>query len=114
MRDQEPPVRRLGGKLLAFMALAFATVEAEVVNSFHGLAQAHRLDLAEVCCTKDSPLATAVERAGGSATRYSVWNGFDLSLAPHWNGLGHSFEVGAGTAELEMALPLHGHDSPWS
>ena len=39
----------------------------------------NRLDFAEVCCTADSQLAGEVIARGGSADRYSHWNGFDLT-----------------------------------
>ena len=39
----------------------------------------NRLDFAEVCCTADSQLAGEVISRGGSADRYSHWNGFDLT-----------------------------------
>ena len=79
VKEESPPVRRLGGKLLAFIALALSALEMDTHASFMGATTAHRIDLAEVCCTKDSPLAAAVEHSGGQSKRYSVWNGFDLS-----------------------------------
>ena len=39
----------------------------------------NRLDFAEVCCTADSQLSGEVISRGGSADRYSNWNGFDLT-----------------------------------
>lgn len=37
-----------------------------------------RDDLAEICCTSNSQLAGSVIAAGGRASRYSGWNGYDL------------------------------------
>lgn len=79
VKEESPPVRRLGGKLFAFIALAFSALEMETHSSFFGATTAHHIDLAEGCCTKDSPLAAAVEHSGGQSKRYSVWDGFELS-----------------------------------
>ena len=37
-----------------------------------------RLDLAEVCCSADSRLTDCVRKLGGTAERFSEWNGYNL------------------------------------
>ena len=40
--------------------------------------QRRQLDLLELCCEKDSLLSTCMEKAGGTAFRAGLFNGFDL------------------------------------
>ena len=39
----------------------------------------NRVDFAEICCTADNQLAGEIITRGGTADRYSHWNGFDLT-----------------------------------
>ena len=55
-----------------------------------------RYDLLEVCCSEDSPLATAVEEAGGHAYRMGLHSGYDLATkAGLKKGTGYAPEVAA-------------------
>ena len=52
--------------------------DQENLDNFHGLT-GKRVDLVEICAPWDSPLAEAVERAGGVVMRLGLHNGYDLS-----------------------------------
>ena len=54
--------------------------ETNLVTCFANLTgQTRQLDLLEVCCPWDSPLAKAVQDQGGTVFRIGIHNGFDLS-----------------------------------
>ena len=75
---------------LALLAAA-SCLDMAVAQPWHNATTYGRLDLAEVCCTADSELSHKVISAGGTAERYSHWNGYDLSTA-------------AGTVKLKQDL----------
>ena len=72
-------------------------------DSFMAAADYGRIDLAEVCCVSDSRLTSTVLRKGGTAKRYSNWNGFDFTTT-----------VGATklTNQLHVDRPKHVWFSP--
>jgi len=61
--------------------LLLAAAASYKVRSHEAIAEAvkfGRLDLAEVCCSSDSKLTQQVLALGGTAERYSDWNGYNL------------------------------------
>ncbi len=105
----EPPVRRLPGRVFTMLCAATVAFETAILEPFQGLVNFGRLDLAEVCCTRVSKLTAMVNASGGKAERFSMWNGFDLSTTGGTNRL---------IAELKRRRPRYlwfapGCD-PWS
>ncbi len=80
-------MRRLTSKVFGALCVAAVTLEAAITEPFRALASIGKLDLAEVCCTRESRLTQLVQEAGGKAERYSIWNGFDLSTEGGTNRL---------------------------
>ena len=58
------PVRRLTSKTFGFLCVAAVALEAAVVEPFRALTSMDKLDLAEVCCTKESRLTELMLKAG--------------------------------------------------
>ena len=87
-----PPRRNLAGRALAVLISATCFFENELHRDFYSLASQGRLDLAEICCTPDSPLSACVNSSGGSAERFSFWNGFDLASTTGTNRLIHELK----------------------
>ena len=69
----------LAGWLLSALMLAAGTIADAAQLSWTSAVRHGRVDLAEVCCTADSQLAGEVIIKGGTAHRYSHWNGYDLT-----------------------------------
>ncbi len=61
------PVRRLTSKAFRCLCVATVALEAAVVEPFQALISMDKLDLAEVCCTKESRLTQQILKAGGRA-----------------------------------------------
>ena len=74
------PVKRflLAAALLAALVSSAAALDRPKQEAFVNAVNHSRATLAEICCTSDSKLTAGVG-FGRSATRYSHWNGFDLT-----------------------------------
>ena len=94
----EPPVRRLPGRVFTMLCAAAVAFEMAILEPFQALANFGRLDLTEICCTRESKLTDMVNAGGGTAERFSKWNGFDLSTTGGTNRL---------IAELKRKRPHH-------
>ena len=70
----------------------------------------NRLDFAEVCCTADSLLSGEVLSRGGTAQRYSHWNGFDLTTQKGAEAL--KSDLDASRPRWVWFSPPCGPDSP--
>ena len=69
----------LAGKVLSALMLSAQALAGAAHESWTKTVRYNRLDFAEVCCTADSQLSGEVLSRGGTAQRYSHWNGFDLT-----------------------------------
>ncbi len=74
----EPPVRRLPGRVFTMLCAAAVAFETAIIDPSQASANFGRLDLAEICCTRESKLTGMVIADGGPAERFGMWNGFDL------------------------------------
>ena len=84
----------LAGRILSALMISASTIADAAQQSWTNAVRRGRVDLAEVCCTADSQLAGEVIIKGGTAHRYSHWNGYDLTArkarmrsAPDWRAL---------------------------
>ena len=73
----EPPVRRLPGRVFTMLCAAAVAFETAIIEPFQALANFGRLDLAEIYCARESKLTDMVIADGGTAERFSMWNGLD-------------------------------------
>ena len=69
----------LAGKVLSALMMSAQALAGAAHESWTKTVRYNRLDFAEVCCTADSQLSGEVLSRGGTAQRYSHWNGFDLT-----------------------------------
>ena len=83
----EPPVRRLPGRVFMMLCAAAVAFETAILEPFQASENFGRLDLAEICCTHESKLTGMVIADGGTAGRFSMWSGFDLSTTGGTNCL---------------------------
>ena len=67
-----PPVRRLRGCVFTMLCAAAVAFETAIIEPFQELANLGRLDLAEICCTRESKLTDMVIADGGTAERFSM------------------------------------------
>ena len=86
--DTDPQRRRpqrkkngsgLAGRILSALMISAGVIADAAQVSWTNAVRHSRVDLADVCCTADSQLAGEVISKGGTADRYSYWNGFDLT-----------------------------------
>ena len=61
------PVGRLTSKAFGCLCVAAVALEAAVVEPFRALTSMDKLDLAEVCCTKEPRLTELILKVGGRA-----------------------------------------------
>ena len=78
--DLEPHALSFGvsGGLAQRLCKAAAELDTAAATVWEEALDYERVDLAEVCCPPDSVLTSTMLEVGGSARRYSWWNGFDL------------------------------------
>ena len=69
----------LAGKVLSALMMSAQALAGAAHESWTKTVRYNRLDFAEVCCTADSQLSGEVLSRGGTAQRYSHWNGLDLT-----------------------------------
>ena len=69
----------LAGKIISSLMISANALASAAHQTWTQTVRYNRLDFAEVCCTADSQLSGEVLSCGGSAHRYSHWNGFDLT-----------------------------------
>ena len=55
-KEYVPPRRSTPGKIAAALCAAVAIMEAGILEPFQTLARVQKLDVAEICCTRDSPI----------------------------------------------------------
>ncbi len=92
-REWEPPRRPVIGKVATLLCAAVVGFEAGLLEAPTALPTCNTLDLAVACCTKQSPLMDEAIRLGGSAERFSVWNGYDLPTTSCTNRLITALEI---------------------
>ena len=86
--DADPQRRRpqrkksgsgLAGRVLCTLMISAGAIADAAQVSWTNAVRYSRAGLAEACCTPDSQLAGEVISKGGTADRYSYWNGYDLT-----------------------------------
>ncbi len=97
---ERAPVRWLTSKAFGFLFAAAVALEAAVVEPFRALTQMDKLDLTEVCDTKESRLAKLVLEVKGCAERDSTWNGFYLSTTEGTNRFAPSCDLWSSAQNL--------------
>ena len=87
--DADPQRRRpqrkkngsgLAGRVLSALMISAGPIAEAAQASWTNAVRHSRVGLAEICCTADSQLAGKVISKGGTADRYSYWNGYDLTI----------------------------------
>ena len=71
----------LAGKVISALMMSANAIVGAAHQTWTNAIRHNRVDFAEVCCTADSQLSGEVISRGGSADRYSNWNGFDLTTS---------------------------------
>ena len=69
----------LADRVLSALLISAGAIADAAQVSWTNAVRHSRVDLAEICCTADSQLAGEVISKGGTADRYSHWNGYDLT-----------------------------------
>ena len=69
----------LAGKVISALMMSANALAGAAHQTWTNAIRHNRVDFAEVCCTADSQLSGEAISRGGSADRYSNWNGFDLT-----------------------------------
>ena len=117
--DTEPQKRRrqprkkgsgLAGRTLSALMMAAGTLANAAQVSWTNAVRYNRTDLAEICCTPDSQLAGEVISKGGTADRYSYWNGYDLTTRKGTDALRSSLD--STRPRWVWMSPPFGPDSP--
>ena len=77
--SESPVGPKVESQVLKELTAAARTLDDRATDAWVAAKSTGRLDLAELCCTADSMLVDEMRRLGGTAERYSFWNGYDLS-----------------------------------
>ena len=100
----------LAGRILSTLMISAGAIADAAQISWTNAVRHSRVDLAEICCTADSQLAGEVISKGGTADRYSHWNGYDLTTRKGTDALRSKLES-TRPRWIGMSPPC-GPDSP--
>ena len=100
----------LAGRIISALMMSANALAGAAHQTWTQTVRHNRLDFAEICCTADSQLSGEVISRGGTADRYSHWNGFYLTTRKGADALRDGLD--ATRPRWVWFSPACGPDSP--
>ena len=69
----------VAGKVISALLMSASSLAGAAHRTWTSAIRYNRVDFAEISCAADSQQAGEIITRGGTADRYSHWNGFDLT-----------------------------------